>query len=321
MPPKTTTTTKTTKKTRRATGGQRPHEATARARHGLVPTLTHGAAVALCWTLGADLYHNNGITATEPARAASAVVAPVAADYWKARGDALLEVGEVASALGAYDKALADDKSLCGAIYGRGVALERMSEMEPARDALLQAVACARRDAEDAKSDVAPEPVVRLAQVEAKLGEWASARDNFAEASDVMLRRRDKARAEGARLSSALAAFEAATSDDERMSATRIVAAEARRRSTAEIRVALVAMQWATGSVDQAEENWRICCADGCSAGTRQNAAALALDDGSAWGPRLKKKLRDFLVFSGAPADYPGAPKQLGDTRGVLKMP
>ena len=68
-----------------------------------------------------------------------------------------------------------------------------------------------------------------------------------------------------------------------------------------------------------AEENWRLCCQDGCSAGTRQNAAALALDAGSAWGPELKASFRAFLKYSNAPPDYPGPPRyDLGDTRGVL---
>ena len=105
---------------------------------------------------------------------------------------------------------------------------------------------------------------------------------------------------------SALAAFEAG---DGGAPATRVVNAEARRRSTAEVRVALVALQWASGDAAMAEENWRLCCQDGCSAGTRQNAAALALDAGSAWGPELKASFRAFLKYSNALPDYPGPPR------------
>ncbi|KAK3266928.1 hypothetical protein CYMTET_24488 [Cymbomonas tetramitiformis] len=197
-------------------------------------------------------------------------------------GDMYLQSGFVQKAQAAYTTAVGLDGGNARAYYGRARTLESTADWKAAI-ADYSAVVAIRPD---------PTTLSNRAYAYEELGDWSAAANDFHEAAELFLQRRQSALSVIMRVQEGLSAYEAGQVTRARA----IIEKSVRQRYSSDLRVALAMIYWSSDDYEKAENMWAEACAIEDSTCFKYHDRRWVYGERK-WKPKLGSVLEDFLAL------------------------
>lgn len=197
-------------------------------------------------------------------------------------GDVYLQNGFMQKAQAAYTTAVGLDCGNARAYLGRARTLESTADWKAAIADYSVVVA------------IQPDPTTlsNRAYAHEELGEWSLAANDFHEAAELFLQRRQSALSMIMRVQEGLSAYE----DGQVTRSRAIIEKSVRQRYSSDLRVALAVIYWSLDEYEKAENMWAKACAVEDSTCFKYHDRMWVYGERK-WKPKLGSVLEDFLAL------------------------